>query len=83
MFSFFMKNQKNMQFFINGKIYNYPNKINCVRLALGYAFSEITEAKEEEEDEDEKEVEDNGQENNNILDKIDEEGEDEEQPLMK
>lgn len=43
MSSFFMLDQKKIIFNIIGKIYNYPNRVNCVRLILGYTYSLIGE----------------------------------------
>ena len=45
MTSFFMKNEKEIIFHLAGKIYNYPNKVNCVRLVLGYTFNQLAEHK--------------------------------------
>ena len=47
MSSFFMLDQKKIIFNIIGKIYNYPNRVNCVRLILGYTYSLIGETLDE------------------------------------
>ena len=48
MSSFFMLDQKKIIFNIIGKIYNYPNRVNCVRLILGYTYSLIGETLDEQ-----------------------------------
>jgi hypothetical protein len=44
MSSFFMVEHKKVIFNLIGRIFNYPNKINCVRLILGYTYSLMQEA---------------------------------------
>lgn len=36
---FYMRKEKRIIFNLAGKIFNYPNRINCVRLILGCTYS--------------------------------------------
>ena len=55
MSSFFMLDQKKIIFNIIGRIYNYPNRVNCVRLVLGYTYSLIGETLDEQSEHSEEE----------------------------
>jgi|APCry1669189000_1035189.scaffolds.fasta_scaffold396325_1 hypothetical protein len=46
MSSFFMVEHKKIIFNLIGRIYNYPNRVNCVRLILGYTYSTMLETVE-------------------------------------
>ncbi len=49
MSSFFMVEHKKIIFNLIGRIYNYPNRVNCVRLILGYTYSTMLETVEKQE----------------------------------
>jgi hypothetical protein len=39
--SFFLLKKKHMIFGINGKIFRYPNKVNCLRVVIGIFYSNL------------------------------------------
>ncbi|CAD8197148.1 unnamed protein product [Paramecium octaurelia] len=51
---FFMRRENQIIFNLAGKIFNYPNRIVCVRLILGYSYCQnLEDIKQKEESEDE------------------------------
>lgn len=49
--SFFLLKKKNIIFGINGKIFRYPNKVNCLRIVIAIYYSNFESSVAEREKE--------------------------------